>query len=160
MQILIVYFSRTGNTRALAENIHDLSGGELEEIREETSRAGLSGYMASGKDSLLNKSVNITSPSHDPADYDLVVVGTPVWAFTMAPAVRVYLKNHAGITGKKVAFFCTERLAGHNRTFRDMEKTCGQSPEATLTVKERDLKDDRAVNLIRQFTDNFMSAYA
>lgn len=157
MQILISYFTRTGNTRTVASSIQEISGGELEEISETDNRDGLGGYLACGKDSILNKPVHINPVRYNPGNYDLLIVGTPVWAFTMAPAMRVYLQEYAERPGGEIAFFCTERLTGHNRTFKDMETICHQSPAATLTIKARDLNTERAPALIRQFVDTLRS---
>ena len=150
MNILTVYYSRTGNTRKIAEAINNKINGELEEIREPGSRVGISGYLKAGKDALVNAAVDIEEPSLNPADFDLVVIGGPVWAFTIAPPVRVYLQQYAGRL-KKVAFFCTENMRGHIGAFDAMENSCGLAPVASLAVKQRDLKKETPNKLINNF---------
>ncbi|MBN1539321.1 MAG: flavodoxin, partial [Candidatus Thermoplasmatota archaeon] len=46
-------------------------------------------------------------PLHrDPKEYDVIFVGTPIWAGRQAPAVRTFLEDHLP-EGKKIALFCT-----------------------------------------------------
>ena len=150
MNILTVYYSRTGNTRIIAEAIKNKLNGELEEIRETPSRGGISGYLKAGKDALANADVEIETPSLSPADFDLVIIGGPVWAFTIAPPVRIYLQQHAEQLNK-VAFFCTERMRGHKGAFEAMEKSCGMAPVSCLAVKQGDLKKETPDKLIDTF---------
>jgi hypothetical protein len=63
----------------------------------------------------------------DPAAYDLIFLGTPVWAFSYTPAVRAFLA-HANLRGKKVALFCCHG-GGKGRTFRKMQDAL---PGATI----------------------------
>ena len=46
-----------------------------------------------------------------PDDYDLIVIGTPIWAGRMTPAARTYLGSRK-LEGKRVAFFCTSGSEG------------------------------------------------
>lgn len=83
----------------------------------------------------MKKASQIRDGAKDPSGYDLVVVGTPIWAWTVSAPVRAYLsKNRDKL--KKVAFFCT----GINRgtTFSEMEALCGKRPVATLLVEEKE----------------------
>jgi len=156
MNVLTVYYSRTGNTQGLAQAIHGLTGGEIEEIREKRSRSGIKGYLGAGKDALMKTVVPIEDAEYNPEEYDLLIIGGPVWAFTIAPPVRVYLEKQK-TNLPKVAFFCTEGGSGHAGAFKTMEKTCGKEPVAVLAVKEKDLKRDTPENLCRSFTKKILS---
>ena len=50
--VLVVYFSRTGHTRVLAEGIARALGADLEEIRDRTDRTGLLGWLRSGAETV------------------------------------------------------------------------------------------------------------
>jgi len=141
MKALVVCYSRTGNTRKLAEAVAAALGAELEAITEPAGRAGFWGYLAAGRDAILKRSTPIGPLAADPAAFELVIVGTPVWAFTMASPVRSFLAGAAGKL-KAVAFFCTQGGSGHQRTFREMERLAGRPPRATLVLTERELKGD------------------
>ncbi|MCK4376551.1 MAG: flavodoxin, partial [Candidatus Brocadiae bacterium] len=74
---LVVYYSRSGTTRKAAEAIAGLLGCDIEEILDRKDRSGVTGYLVSLKDSALRKPAEIEPVRRDPADYDLVVIGTP-----------------------------------------------------------------------------------
>jgi flavodoxin len=80
--ILVVDYSRSGNTHDVAKAISRGCCADLERIHDERSRAGLWGYLRSAREALKQKPGHIRRPKHDPADYDLVVLGSPVWAAT------------------------------------------------------------------------------
>ncbi len=88
---LVVYFSRSGHTRVLAEGIARALGADLEEIRDRTDRTGLLGWLRSGAETVLGVSAEIERPRRDPARYDLVIVGGPVWSASVCTPVRTYL---------------------------------------------------------------------
>jgi flavodoxin len=157
MKILTVYYSRTRTTKKLAENLNELLKGDLEEIVDLKNRQGWLGYVMAGRDASTKRQTIIKDLVHNPADYDLIVIGTPIWAWTVTPAVRSYLiKNKDKI--KKVAFFCTESGQGGPRAFQEMENICGQKPIATLELLTRevikDLFSEKAGNFIKTINDN------
>lgn len=138
MKILIVYYSRTGLTKRLGEKLAAALGADQEEIKNGADRGGVIGYLKCGREA-MQKALPPIGPSHfDPAVYDLVVVGTPVWAATMASPVRSYLNAQAGRI-KRAAFFATQGGSGANRAFDDMAELCALAPVARLTVLSREI---------------------
>jgi len=106
MKSLVVFYSRTGNTKFVAEEIAAELGADLEEIVDLKSRGGKIGWISAGRDASGNRQTRIGETKRDPKDYDLVVVGTPVWAWSPSAAVRTYLAKH-DFTEKNVALFFT-----------------------------------------------------
>jgi flavodoxin len=151
MKTLVVFYSRTGTTRRVAEAISASLNCDREEIFDTKDRAGVWGYLAAGRDASLKRPTAIREMRVDPAAYDLVIVGTPVWAFTAVPAVRTFLANSKGRL-KKVAFFCTQGGMGDKGAFRDMEETCGQKPLATLVLRTHEAMGDCA-SKVKRFVD-------
>jgi len=94
----------------------------------------------------LQRATPIEPPRADLAAYDLVIVGTPIWAFTMASPVRTFLEGAAGQL-RAVAFFCTEGGSGHERAFRAMEKLAGRKPVAELALNEKEVRADFSAKL-------------
>jgi len=60
-KILVVFFSRTGTTRGVAEGIARATGADLEELREARSRLGILGWLRSGYEGTYRRPA---SPSH------------------------------------------------------------------------------------------------
>jgi flavodoxin len=103
---LVVYYTRTGTAKFVAETIAAELGSDIEEIVDLKKRGGKLGYISAGRDSMSEKLTKIAPAKRVPADYDLIVIGTPIWAWRPTPAIRTYVKLNE-LSGKKVALFFT-----------------------------------------------------
>lgn len=138
MKTLIVYYSRSSHTKKVAEEIRDSLSADIEEIRETQSRDGFVGYLNAAKDAVLKKDSDVIELTCDPKNYDLVIIGTPVFAFNMAGAVRSFL-NKYGKEIKEVAFFATMGGSGDKRTFANMKELCRSEPFATASFIDKEI---------------------
>lgn len=131
MRPLVVYYSRTGHTRDVAQKISKYLKCDLEEIEDTKNRKGLLGYLFAGRDGTFKRLTVIRKIKKGPLRYDLVIIGTPVWAWNVSAPVRTYLLQNKE-SFKKVAFFCTHESPGASRVFAEMERLCGKKPLAVL----------------------------
>jgi len=106
MKSLVVYYTRTGKTKGVAENIAAQLSADIEEIVDQKKRAGPIGWLNAGKAATREETTEIASLKYSPSNYDLIVFGTPVWAWRPTPAIRTYIKQN-DLSGKKVALFLT-----------------------------------------------------
>jgi flavodoxin len=140
MRSLVVYYSRTGNTRKIAEELANALECDIEEIVDTKNRSGILGFLRSGRDAGNRKLTVIKDIINDPSNYDLLIIGTPIWGGHVSTPVRTYIhQNQANLNN--VAFFCT---AGGNKfdgAFNDMKELCGVSPVATLGVRAKEIKE-------------------
>ncbi len=144
-RILVVYYTRTGTTQQLARWISAALDADLDRIVDKTKRSGVLGYLRSGWEAGLQRIVPIEPPVRDPTQYDLVVVGTPIWNASVSSPVRSYLEAHRNEL-RTVAFFCTCGGRGDKRAFSQMADLAGVQPIATLTVRQATIEDSaRAV---------------
>lgn len=140
-KILVVYYSRTGHTKKIAEEISKNLNADIDEIIDLKDRKGMKGYITGGKDAIEKKLTEIRF-SKEPKNYDLVIVGTPNWAKTMPPAVRTYLEKNKNI--KQIAFFCTYgNYLG--KTFQTIEEV-SKKPLATLSIRFKSFSDKAELN--------------
>lgn len=139
MKTLVIYFSRTGHTQKIAEAIAANYGSDIEKIKEVNDWSGVSRYLAAGRDAMFKRPGSIKSAHKDPAQYDLIILGTPIWAWNLSPPMRAYIAGHKSKLNQ-VAFFCTEGGSGGKRAFRQMADLIGKQPVATLEVTESDLR--------------------
>jgi flavodoxin len=137
-KILVVYYSRTGTTKKVAEAIAAELKCDIEEIVDARNRQGLVGWLSGGQDATLRRLTDIQPPQKSPANYDLVVIGTPIWAWTMAPAIRTYLAQNK-LSLKKAAFFCTMGGSGDKGTFKAIAEILGKQSAAELTLLMKDV---------------------
>src|ERR1035438_7625667 len=99
----------------------------------------------SGQDGVPTDAVD-----RDPTRYDLVIVGTPVWGWSLSAPVRSFLSNHARRL-PKVAFFVTEGGGGARRVFEQMAQVVAADPVATLALAQRDVERGTVSSAIESF---------
>lgn len=146
---LIVYYSRTGFTKQAAEQLAGLLGADLEALADTKDRAGALGYLVAGKDAGLKRPTVLAPLAHDPAAYDLVVLATPVWSWSITPAIRTYAAAQRAKL-KKVAFLATRGGEGSEAIFKELADLCGQEPVASLALLTREVATGSAASKIKE----------
>jgi flavodoxin len=146
MKTLVIYYSKSGNTRRVAEEIQKALGADTEELVEVgAKRSGFFGFLFAGRDGMRGRPSRIEPAKKQPADYDLVFVGSPVWGFNLVPAVRSFL-TATDLKGKPVAFFCTMGGTGDKQTLGSMRELAkGAKPLGDLVVRQAELKSPDAL---------------
>ncbi|MBO4281817.1 MAG: NAD(P)H-dependent oxidoreductase [Bacteroidales bacterium] len=118
---LVVYYSQTGNTKAVAEEIAGKIGADIEEITMEEPYDG--DFQATIERCLKEREQGIIPAIHpvkaDLADYDVIFIGYPVWFGTYAPPVTAFLDS-VDLSGKKVVPFCTFGSGGLESSVKDL----------------------------------------
>ena len=108
---LVVYYSRSGNTRAVAEAIHAAVGGDIVELQPVTPYP--EAYRAT---SLKHRIGHIEA-------YDVVFVGSPNWWGSVAGPVRTFLSEY-DLAGKRIAPFITHEGSALGRSVADIKTFC------------------------------------
>jgi flavodoxin len=104
---------------------------------------------------MREKATELEPLQHQPGDYDLLVVGTPVWAAHPAPAVRTFLTSHH-LSGKKVALFSTMNARGGEQTCAIMkELLSGAELLGTLAVAMKGRTDDQIEKRVNEWTSGW-----
>lgn len=114
MKTLVVYYSRTGKTKVVAEKIASELKGDIEEIVDQKNRSGILGFLKAGYDATRGNETKIGETQKSPKNYDLIIIGTPVWNSRPASAISTYLKRK-NLSEKKVAIFCTKDSEGKEK---------------------------------------------
>jgi flavodoxin len=142
MKTLVLYYTRTGNTKFVAETIAAELGADIEVVTDLKKRQGTLGWLSAGRDAMGAKETEIAQTKRTPTDYDLIIIGQPVWAGNPTPAIRTYL-NKNDLSGKKVALFLSDINLGQT-----VEKTKALMPNSTfvgelvLPAKELENKEE------------------
>lgn len=153
MKILTVFYSRTGTTKSVAELISNGLKSDKEEIIDMADRSGVMGWLKGGRDAKQKKLTKIKPIQKDPSKYDLIVIGTPIWAWDLVPAVRTYLTDNKSKI-KKIAVFCTEGSSGHETAFKTVEEITGKKPIKTLFLTTKEVKSNNHKTKIDDFIKN------
>jgi hypothetical protein len=137
-KVLVAFHSRTGYTRrvalALARTLH----ADLEAVEPVRIRSGVLGYVRCALEALGRWEPEIRTPSHDAKEYELLVIGTPVWFWRLASPVRSYVTRHAA-RAPRVAFFCTMGAQGSVAVLAELARLTGRAPVAALALTDRDI---------------------
>jgi flavodoxin len=150
VRILVVYYSRSGTTRRLAKSLAGRLNADIEEICDYRNRSGPGGYLRSLMEAIRQIPAEIVPHGLDVGSYDLVIIGTPVWAGSVSTPVRGYLAENRQHF-RHVAFFCSFGGRGSESAFSQMRALAGKPPLAVLKVDTRDLKHGDANSLIGDF---------
>lgn len=139
MKTLVVYYSQArGNTARIAKMIADYLSADIAKI--ETVRPYVGSY-----DEIVNQGQDEVEKGFQPeikplnvdiADYDRIIIGTPTWWYTMAPAVRTFLKSNDFSNKTVVPFQTHGGWAGH--TIEDMKALC----QGATFANEKDIRFD------------------
>lgn len=124
---LVVYYSYTGHTKMIAETIKkelkcDIL--EIEPVKEYSKDYDLV-VSEEQNNSSANKTPEIKNIDVDLAKYDEIIIGSPVWWYTIAPVIRTFLSQN-DLSGKRIIPFATNAgWLGH--TFEEIQKLCPNS---------------------------------
>jgi flavodoxin len=117
-KILIAYYSRTNNTRQIAENIKSLVGGDL--VRIETQKEYPSDYHTTTEVAKKEKEANerpaLKAKIDDMAQYDIIFIGFPIWWSDTPMAIATFLESY-DLKGKTVIPFCSHGGGGVGEAF-------------------------------------------
>jgi flavodoxin len=115
MNAAVVYFSRTGNTKRLAQALADTAKAPILELSQAEA----------------SKIANI----------DLLIFGTPVEGASPTKEALAYIQNLPTVTGKKAILFCTYKIFGNERAMKAVEKELSaKGYEMVLKVSKKGMK--------------------
>ncbi|MCL2068043.1 MAG: NAD(P)H-dependent oxidoreductase [Treponema sp.] len=106
MKTAVVYYSYDGNCAFAAKQIQSRFNADIVQIEvlNEKRRSGFAKYFFGGFQAFSGIKPALKPYSFDPAAYDLIILGTPVWAGSPAPAMKSFLSK-TKISGKKICLF-------------------------------------------------------
>ena len=102
----VIFYSRTGNTRMVAEVIAEAFNLHLQEIKDLKDRSGFFGFIGGMIDVRKNPITTISPETVNLDEHELLFIGSPIWGMKFAPAITTFLQG-ADLTGKKVILFAT-----------------------------------------------------
>jgi flavodoxin len=124
MKTCIIFHSYSGVTRGIAEKINAACGGDLVEVTPKENYSTLSAYSVGCFRARKETCDPISPDTIDVSPYDLIVIGTPVWAWKATPAINGAITALEGCQGKKAVIFAT----------------CGSSAKDTLPIMKSALE--------------------
>jgi flavodoxin len=142
---LVAYFSRTGNTREIANQIHEKVGGDIFEIQTVNPYPGDYNECVQQAKQELEKGYRpeLKTMVKDIESYGVVFIGYPNWWSTIPAPVRTFLSK-CDLSGKTIVPFCTHEGSSLGRSVMDITRLCPRSTiRDGLAVRGRDVKNAR-----------------
>lgn len=125
---LIVYFSWSGNTRTVANIIHEITGSNIVEIEPEEPYPDVYNEVVARfqneRDNNILPSLRTQVENID--DYDTLIVGSPIWGGLLSPPVKSFLAGY-DLSGKKILPFCTHGGSGTAQSVDNIREVCPDS---------------------------------
>jgi menaquinone-dependent protoporphyrinogen IX oxidase len=155
---LVVFFSRSGTTRKVAEALAHAANADIEELHEARSRSGWWGYLRSGFEGAYRRpSRELALPQRDPAAYDIVFIGSPTWSGSLSSPVRAYLERERGVL-PDTGLFVTCGSPRADAVLAQMSELLKKPALAQLTLRDADVKSSPAVQ-IGEFLETALVAW-
>lgn len=123
--ILIVYFSQTGTTKAVANKIQKLTGGDLLQIKEKSTYPKDYDKCVARAEKELKKDSRpaITTVAANMKSYDVIYIGFPIWWHTTPKVIHTFVEQY-NLKGKTVIPFCTSGGSDIEEAMPVINKMC------------------------------------
>ena len=128
MKVLVAYFSASGVTKGVAQQLAEVAGADLHEIKPEQpyTDADLDWRDKESRSSVEMKDKNsrpaITDKLDNMADYDVVFVGFPIWWYTCPTIINTFMEAY-DFKGKTVVPFATSGGSTIEKSCEDLKAT-------------------------------------
>lgn len=148
--VLIVYFTRTGNSKKIAEQISIKLNCEVDEIIDQKKWKGIRGFLKGGLNSICEKTTKI-SYVKNPKDYDILIIVSPVWATKVPPAIRTYIVENIN-SMKKYALIINNNGGNIKKAFNNFKKILSK-PITEYGTCSKDIDTDACQKCFEEFSD-------
>jgi multimeric flavodoxin WrbA len=143
MKLCIIYHSETGNTRHVAQHLASACDGHLVEVYDRASYAPLTRFLLRCKKARGEELTPIEPAAIDVPAYDLMVFGSPVWAFKPTPVIHAAIAALKGCEGKQAVAFVTHggRPGESEACMRKWIEARGMHFAGALAIQQKDIED-------------------
>ncbi|AEJ20388.1 flavodoxin family protein [Gracilinema caldarium] len=154
-QGIIVYVTRTGNCRKLAELAAKETGFPVHEVQDLVNRKGLWGWLKAGFQASTGTASPIKEAELNLAEPDTIILVYPVWASSVCPPIRTWLRKHTKeIQNKKIGLI-TSNLGSPGERVRASFEREFYPLKAFTVIQERETETER-LQKVRIFIENLL----
>jgi len=147
MKTLIIYYSRTGNTRAACVALQKELRSDILEVKDLTDRSGGWGFFTGAIGSLFSTHTTIEPETPDLTPYAHIIIGSPVWAGKLSTAIRTFIAKNR-FDGKKIFILTTTNALekeGSQQTNKALVQQAGGEVAGYYQVLAREMVDEKKV---------------
>jgi flavodoxin len=148
MSRCIIYHSHFGTTRRIAKKVKVACGGDLIEVMPQKNYNALTLYVLGGYRAMKDVQDPIEQKKIDVTGYDMIVLGSPVWAGKPTPAINAAIAALRGCEGKRAIIFatCKSQPGQTVGILRKRLETMGIRVIGVFVFTKKDLKDGKKLN--------------
>ncbi|MFA9463281.1 MAG: flavodoxin family protein [Velocimicrobium sp.] len=156
MKALVVYYSLEGNTKYVVDQIRDYLKADtlcLEPVKE-YPKGSVSKFVWGGKSVVFGETPKLKPYKFSEDRYDMIIIGTPVWAGSFVPPIKTFLKENK-LSDKKIAFFACSTSGNVTKCFEKLKQQVGvENVVAKLSLIDPKVKkSEENVKKIKAFCD-------
>ncbi|HVN65128.1 MAG TPA: NAD(P)H-dependent oxidoreductase [Methanomicrobiales archaeon] len=145
MSVCIVYHSETGNTKKVAEAVARATGAVLIQVRDTAGYNRITLYLVGARKAMAGEKAAIEPSKIDVSAHDLIIVGSPVWAWRPTPGANAAIAALTGCEGKKGMVFatCGGKAGETLRILKDALEQRKVKVEGSFQFSRKELGDAR-----------------
>ena len=118
---IVLYYSRTGDTRVVARTIREALDCDLQEIKDLKDRSGIKGFWGGMKDVSDKVKADINPETRDLDAYELLVICSPVWGQQFSPAITTFMST-IDVKDKKIVLAAVARMGMNDEKREELKK--------------------------------------
>ena len=155
-KVLVAYFSASGTTKRVAENLAKATGGDLYEIRplKPYTNADLDWTNKQSRSSVEmedhNSRPEIVNDDFSIAEYDTVFLGFPIWWYIVPTIVNTFLEKH-DFSNKTIVLFATSEGSRFGKTVDNLRPSVSNS---TKIIEGDILNDNPSVDELKKWAES------
>ena len=150
MKTLVVFYSRTGTTKKVAEMVASKLACDIEEITDLKNRGGPLGWLSAGRDAGNKSLTKIGKLIKNPKNYDLTVIGSPVWNGTVSAPIRTYILENGESLGR-IALFLTGYSPDNRQVINEVAGLLKEKMLASLDLNNKLVLTDKYYEKLEEF---------
>jgi hypothetical protein len=143
-KMAIIYVTRTGNSRLLADTLGKMAGAAVYEIKDKTRRDGALRFVLGGAQASMKKASPIIEPEMNLSGIQDLIIVQPIWASNLCPPIRTWInKNRDFIKNMRIGLVCSQLGSPPERFLGNAELEIGNltafaSIKETLPIIEKE----------------------
>ncbi len=156
MKTLIVYYSRTGRTKKIAEKIQSALDGDIDRIQDTKNREGLLGWLSAGRDAEIKRTTKLKDVQLNPSNYEVIIIGSPTWNGHVSVPIRSYIQlNQEDFA--HVALFSTGDVDKLNAIY-DMKEMIKKKVLISMhLIREKEIDNNKYHEKVENFVEKIKS---
>jgi len=160
MKKLIVYYSLEGNTELIAGKIQKYLEADVIRLipKKEYPKGDFKKYFWGGKSVTFGEKPKLVDDSFVADDYDIIIIGTPIWAGTFSPPIKTFLADNK-ISGKDIYLFTCSLGGTSEKCFQKIKGILkdNQIVDSIDFIEPSKNKNDNIDEKIKEFCDKIKS---